>query len=50
MMVANSPRINKDAKAQTNSERRKAESMLKDIAFVLKMTAKVKGEILASRN
>lgn len=46
MLVANKPQNGNKGTKATTGNRREAENMLKDIAFVLKMTARVKADIL----
>ena len=50
MLVANKPQMEKGIRVEgKNREGRDVRNMLKEIAFVLKMTAKVKAEMIASR-
>ncbi|MFO0964897.1 MAG: hypothetical protein U0793_04810 [Gemmataceae bacterium] len=49
MTAVQDNRLQKTTSPHTNPDRRRAEAMLRDIAFVLKMTARVKKEIVAGR-
>jgi len=50
MLVANKPQMEKGIRVEgKNREGRDVRNMLREIAFVLKMTAKVKAEMIGSR-
>lgn len=49
MLVANKTRKKTRSPAVNSAIRRDAEAILRDMAFVLKLTAKVKKEMLAGR-